>query len=82
MSYFVNSCITDEVIQTITTIWPLFQALGFHELLHVIRNRDCMHHSASKLILVICIIIDVKNKKLLHSITATAKSSEKMKGDK
>ena len=29
------------------------------------------------------IIIDVKNKKLLlHSITVTAKSSKKMKGDK
>ena len=48
------------------------QAVGPHELL-------CIH--TSELIL-INIIIDVKNKKLLYSITVTAKSSKKIKGDK
>ena len=42
-----------------------------------IRNRYCMDHSTH-----LNIIIDVKNKELLHSITVTAKSSIKMKGDK
>ena len=43
-----------------------------------------MHHSASKLILIIInIFVDVKNKELLlHFISVTAKSSEKMIGDK
>ena len=43
-----------------------------------------MLHSASRLILIIIIniIINVKNKKLLRSIIVTAKSRKKMKGDK
>ena len=43
-----------------------------------VRNRYCMDHSTH-----LNINIDVKNKELLlHSITVTAKSSIKMKGDK
>ena len=44
---------------------------------HDVKNVYYMHHSASKLIsiIIINIIIDVKNKKLLlNSITVTAKS--------
>ena len=46
-----------------------------------VRNRYCMDHTTHLNIYIINIVINVTNKRLLHSITLTAKSSIKMKGD-
>ena len=68
------------VFAAVSSLWPSRAPVHTYNIMyHVIRNRYCMHHCASN------IIIYVKNTRscyILHSITITAKSSKKMKGDK